>query len=154
MQDKSPALAGCIASSTTCSKGEAMKHVLSSIILALTAAAAQASVYKCQTPAGLVYLEHPCPPGSASQTIHASASAGGSNSSGSKIDAVPLPAPDKQRGAYEAHQSKPNPKAFVICTDGRVMSLVGKSEFVRQRLASLDAGCSPYSIDDSVVWSK
>jgi hypothetical protein len=64
------------------------------------------------------------------------------------------PITEKQRPAYEKHMSKPNPKAFVICDDKRVISLVGKGNFVQKQLASLDTGCSPYSIDDGVVWAK
>ncbi len=130
-----------------------MKQIFLSIILALTASAAQAGIYKCQTSSGLVYSERPCPPGSTSQTIHTS-SQQSSQSDSSNVDAVPLPAPDKQRGAYEAFLSRPNPKAFVICNDGRVISFVGKSDFVDQKLATLDAGCSPYSVNGNVVWSK
>lgn len=128
------------------------------MVLALTASLAQAGIFKCKTTDGFAYSEHPCPSGSSSgtvRTIQATSQQQPSESGDSNIDAVPLPVPATQRSAYVAFLSKPNPKAFVICGDGRVMSIVGNSQqFVDQRLASLDAGCSPYSVNGNVVWSK
>ena len=140
-----------------------MRQIILLMILALTASIAQAGVFKCQTPEGLVYSERPCPAGSTSSSIRtiqsadqqqSSQSSSSSQSGISNISAVPLPNPDKQRGAYEAFLAKPNPKAFVICSDGRVVTFAGKDGFVDQKLSELPAGCSVYARNDNVVWSK
>lgn len=138
-----------------------MKILILLMAMTLTAPA-QAGVFKCQTPDGIKYSEQPCPAGSTSASIRpvsvadqpqsSSSPAPKSKASVSNITAVPLPAPDKQRGAYESFLTRPNPRAFVICSDGRVQSLFGDKAFIKSRLAKLDSGCRPYAIDDSVVW--
>jgi hypothetical protein len=137
-------------------KGEGMKHLTLFLFLVLTTSVAQANVFKCKTPEGIIYSEQPCPTGSTASSIRTSQAPTQQQSTQSginNVNAVPLPVPEKQRGAYEAFLSRPNPKAFVICTDGRVMTLSGKSEFVDKQLSSLPAGCSPYAVNDSVVWT-
>ena len=68
------------------------------------------------------------------------------------IDIVPLPAPEKQRIAYQSYLTAATPKAFVICHDGRVMSFSGAGNFVEQKMSTLPAGCAPYAANDAVVW--
>lgn len=68
------------------------------------------------------------------------------------IDAVPLPLPAIQRGDYLSFLSEPKPRAFVICRDKRVLTVLGTRLFVKRQLASLPAGCRTYAIDDAVVW--
>jgi hypothetical protein len=149
-------------------KGEEMKQKILLTILLLLVPIAQAGVFKCKTPEGIIYSEKPCPTGSAAGSIQAIPSSGQQQDAGQQrtayqqptsqsginnVNAVPLPAPDKQRGAYESFLSKPNPRAFVICKDGRVMSFVGKGGFVDKQLAALPEGCAPYAINDAVVWA-
>ena len=69
-------------------------------------------------------------------------------------DAVPIPAPATQRGVYMTFLSQPSPRAFVICSNGRVMAFVGTKFFVEKRLSLLPAGCKPYAIDNAVVWGS
>ncbi|ADE12245.1 hypothetical protein [Sideroxydans lithotrophicus] len=135
-----------------------MQRILLSSILALIAATAQADIFKCKTPEGFDYSEQPCPAGNSSgavRTIQATSQRQSTDSGDSNVDNVPLPVPATQRSTYIAYQPKPNPKAFVIYDDGRVMNISGNSQqFVDQRLAALDAGCSPYSVNGNVVRLK
>lgn len=132
--------------------------------LVLTTIAAQGGVFKCKTANGFVYSEKPCPEGAAAGPVNVIPPSGDPTNNvpangippktnGSIGKAYP-PITDKQHPAYDSHLSKPNPKAFIICDDGRVMSFVGKGNFVQKQLSSLPAGCSPYSIDDAIVWAK
>lgn len=70
------------------------------------------------------------------------------------VNAVPIPNPETQRGAYVSFLSLPNPRAFVICHDRRVMTFRGNKAFVQNKLATLPIGCSPYAVDDAVVWNQ
>jgi hypothetical protein len=126
------------------------------VVLTLTTLATQAGVFKCKTSDGFVYSEKPCPTGTLAGSIQARPASGQlpSGQSGTKsASAASSPIPDNQRSFYDAFLSKPNPKAFAICSDGRAMEFVGKGDFVKQKLASLPEGCAPYAIDDAVVWS-
>ena len=140
-----------------------MKQVALLLMLLLTTST-WAGVFKCTTPNGFVYSEKPCPDGATAGPIKVIPASGDPSSivptngtppktNGGVGKAYP-PITDKQHPAYDKHLSQPNPKAFIICDDKRVMSFVGKGNFVQKQLASLDAGCSPYSIDDNVVWAK
>jgi hypothetical protein len=133
-----------------------MQRKLLFIILMLTTSVTQASVFKCKTPAGIIYSERPCPANSTEISIRANSLPNQEPSLLSDINnvnAVPLPVPEKQRGAYLSFLTRHNPRAFVICTDGRVMSFNGNSKFIDQKLSSLPGGCAPYAINDAVVWS-
>ena len=140
-----------------------MKNLILLAMLLLTTST-QAGVFKCKTPNGFTYSEKPCPEGATAGPLRVIPASGDPISKApttelpTKTDEVAgkpyPPITDKQRPAYEKHMSKPNPKAFVICNDKRVISLVGKGNFVQKQLASLEAGCTPYSIDDTVVWTK
>ncbi len=70
------------------------------------------------------------------------------------VNAVPIPNPETQRGAYVSFLSLPSPRAFVICHDRRVMTFRGSKLFVQNKLATLPIGCSPYAVDDAVVWNQ
>lgn len=70
------------------------------------------------------------------------------------IDAVPLANPMTQRKAYEGFLALPNPRAFVICNDGRVMSLQGPGAFVGNKITTMPSDCSAYAVNDNVVWGK
>lgn len=131
------------------------------VILMLATPTAQAGVFKCKTPDGFVYSEKPCPAGMSVGSIQASPASGQQASSGQQpstqsgnnsASTAQVPISDKQRGSYDAFLSKPNPKAFVICSDGSAIAFNGKGDFVQQKLASLPSGCTPYAIDDTVVW--
>lgn len=140
-----------------------MRQAILLAMLLLTTAT-QAGVFKCKTANGLAYSEKPCPDGTAAGPVSVIPA------SGDPIDRIPAngsppktkggvgkaypPITDKQHPAYDNHLSKPNPKAFIICSDGRAMSFFGQSDFVLKQLAKLPAGCSPYSIDDAIVWAK
>jgi curved DNA-binding protein CbpA len=69
------------------------------------------------------------------------------------VDVVPLPSPLAQRDAYLSFLRHPPPRAFAICSDGRVTSIVGSEAFVQQQLAALPAGCSLYARNNDVVWA-
>jgi curved DNA-binding protein CbpA len=68
------------------------------------------------------------------------------------INSVPLPNPTTQRRAYYDFLSKRNPRAFVICTDGSVLIFSGEMKFINQKITEMSGRCSPYAIDDAVVW--
>jgi curved DNA-binding protein CbpA len=68
------------------------------------------------------------------------------------INSVPLPNPTNQRRAYYDFLSKKNPRAFLICTDNSVMIFNGNTNFINQKIAEMSNRCSPYAIDDAVVW--
>ena len=72
----------------------------------------------------------------------------------SDIDAVPIPAPATQRRAYVSFLSQPSPRAFIICSDSRVMTFAGSKAFVQTKLSSLPDGCKPYAVDSRVVWNR
>ena len=67
-------------------------------------------------------------------------------------DAVPLPAPDKQRHSYDSYLTMATPKAFVICRDGRVMMFSAGMNIIEKKLTTLPEGCAPYAVNDAVVW--
>jgi len=69
------------------------------------------------------------------------------------VGAVPLPNPNTQRRAYHEFLSKRNPRAFAICTDGKVLVLAGNAQFITRQLAEERGRCSAYAIDDTVVWA-
>lgn len=69
------------------------------------------------------------------------------------VGAVPLPNPNTQRRAYFDFLAKRNPRAFVICNDGSVKAMAGGSEFISKQLAEGKDRCTPYAIDDAVVWT-
>ena len=140
-----------------------MKQVILLAMLLLTTST-QAGVFKCKAPNGFIYSEKPCPDGATAGPVKVIPASGDpiniipsngtppkTNEGGGK--AYP-PISDKQRPGYDRHLSHPNPKAFIICADGQVLSIFGKANFIQQKLASLPAGCTPYSIDDAVVWTK
>jgi hypothetical protein len=140
-----------------------MRQAILLAMLLLTTAT-QAGVFKCKTADGFAYSEKPCPDGATAAPVKVIPA------SGDPINNVPAngtspktnggvgkaypPITEKQHPAYDSHLSKPNPKAFVICDDGRAMSFFGKGDFVQKQLDKLPAGCSPYSIDDAIVWAK
>lgn len=140
-----------------------MKLVTLLAMLLLTTAT-QAGVFKCKAPNGFIYSEKPCPDGASAGPVKVIPASGDPISKvpsnvappeiGGGVGKAYPPITDKQHPAYDKHLSQPNPKAFIICDDKRVMSFVGKGNFVQKQLASLPAGCSPYSIDDTVVWTK
>jgi len=66
---------------------------------------------------------------------------------------VPLPNPTTQRRAYLEFLSKRSPRAFVICKNNSVMTFNGDSDFVNKKLAEVSNRCTPYAIDDAVVWT-
>lgn len=140
-----------------------MKLVTLLALLLLTTST-QAGVFKCKTPNGFIYSEKPCPDGASAGPVKVIPA------SGDPINKVPSnvappeagdgagkaypPITEKQRPSYETHLSRAKPKAFIICDDRRVMSFFGQAGFIQKQLASLPAGCSPYSIDDDIVWAK
>jgi hypothetical protein len=140
-----------------------MKQVTLLAMLLLTTST-QAGVFKCKTPNGFNYSEKPCPDGASAGPVKVIPASGDplnivpSNRTPPKtnggVGKANPPITDKQRPGYERHLSQANPKAFIICADGQVMSIVGKADFVQQKLDLLSAGCSPYSIDDAIVWAK
>ncbi|MDO8989008.1 MAG: hypothetical protein Q7U91_05180 [Sideroxyarcus sp.] len=140
-----------------------MKLVTLLVMLLLTTST-QAGVFKCKTPNGFAYSEKPCPDGASAGPVKVIPASGDPISkvpsnvtppetSGGAGKAYP-PITEKQRQGYERHLSRANPKAFIICADKRAMSFYGQASYVQKQLASLPAGCSPYSIDDAVVWAK
>ena len=70
------------------------------------------------------------------------------------VSAVPIPVTEKQIGAYKSFLALSNPRAFVICSNGSVMTLKGNETFVQNKLATLPQGCAPYAVNDDVVWKK
>lgn len=147
-----------------------MKQSILFVTLLLITGVVQADVFKCKTSAGITYSERPCPTGSTESSIRSiqtldrlqtdeplnqqpAAQQPTSQSGINSVNAVPLPAPGTQRKAYESFLSRPNPRAFVICNDGRVMTYSGDESFVKQRLSALPEGCAPYAINDDVVWA-
>ncbi len=68
------------------------------------------------------------------------------------IDLVPFPNPTTQRKSYVEFLSIKSSRAFLICSDNSVMVVQGNTGFVGQRLAQLRDRCTPYAIDDAVVW--
>ncbi len=71
----------------------------------------------------------------------------------SDINAVPLSNPTTLRRAYYDFLSKRNPRAFLICRNGSVQVLTGNLTFIHRQIAELAGQCSPYAIDDAVVWT-
>ncbi len=70
------------------------------------------------------------------------------------IDAVPLPVPATQRVAYQSFLAHSPPRAFVICNDGTVTTIFGGQGYVEKQLAALRGTCTPYAVNDDVVWNK
>jgi hypothetical protein len=68
------------------------------------------------------------------------------------VNAVPLPNP-AQRRAYYDFLSKRNPRAFLICNDDTVKVVAGGLTFVNNQIAEVTGRCTPYAIDDTVVWT-
>lgn len=150
-----------------------MKQIILFVTCILITGMAQAVVFKCKTSTGIIYSERPCPTGSAESNIRSiqpldqqqtdepleplnqqpAIQQQTSQSGINNVNAVPLPVPGKQRQAYESFLSRPSPRAFIICNDGRVMTYSGNDSFVKQRLSSLPDGCAPYAINDDVVWA-
>ncbi|MBI5891012.1 MAG: DUF4124 domain-containing protein [Nitrosomonadales bacterium] len=149
-----------------------MKRRYSIVILVLVASVAQAGVFKCRTSNGIIYSERACPADTSAGSVRSIPAIGQQQPASQpqttserpaqsrttiadirNVDAVPLPVPANQRGAYEAFLTKQNPRAFLICKDRSVMTLFGKGNFVRNKLASLAERCAPYAIDDEVVWA-
>lgn len=59
---------------------------------------------------------------------------------------------DRGRIGYREFLTHPTPRAFVICTDGSFTTIYGGlfvSREIRKRVA---VGCSPYVVNDAVVW--
>lgn len=129
--------------------------------LALLALSAHASVFKCTTGTGVVYSERPCADAAAggevrgTQSGERTATAEQHQSDESHVasdKAATMLMLEKQRLAYNEFLSRPNPKAFALCQDGRaIMILAGTAVAVRAELRSLPERCAPYAIDDAVV---
>jgi hypothetical protein len=129
--------------------------------LALLTISAQASVFKCNTETGVVYSETPCANHTSAGEVRVTPSSDQSSSEQHQTERqnadsnnLPLMLVLKnQHLTYSEFQAKPNPKAFVLCQDGRAMILTGTGAFFQQELSSLPAKCVTYAINDTVVWA-
>jgi Domain of unknown function (DUF4124) len=146
-----------------------MRQAILLMILMLATVLAEASVFKCNTPDGVVYSEQPCSENATEIDVHAadplppqqsSSEAGGEGTGGlagnSRInDASAVPyLTEGGRARYREFLTHSNPRAFMVCPDGSFTTIYGEAANSASVREKDSRGCMPYAINDEVVWGR